>query len=432
MSQTAAGARSYEAGPREAGVVCPHCRRELVLRDFVAVCDECGTAHHDACWRSAPGCGSYGCAPANRSVFVAENKVLKITAADLDSATPAAVFVPSVVGPPGSAAFAGPPPLTPLGYSKLALSAFVVALLGIPLFGIITGPLAVILGCAALLGRRPRQRGVWLAGSAILLGIGDFVGWTVYFAQRGGLGGHAVVALDDFKFDAAALEGLPEHIGRAMKANVLIQSDGPWGGVLGKSIGSGVIVRVQDGSALIVTNRHVVDAKFAGNGGAGAADEAPVGGKLNVKFIGQPAMPGTVLWVAPHGIDLALVSTAAAKDVVAACWEQSAKPQIGGKVFAIGNPHGLGWTHTGGDVSQIRRQAAGPIDVKIIQTSAAINPGNSGGGLYDERGYLIGINTWTQDKRLAEGLGFAVAFQTLLDLAPGHFRLPTSQLPRKP
>jgi serine protease Do len=57
-------------------------------------------------------------------------------------------------------------------------------------------------------------------------------------------------------------------------------------------------------------------------------------------------------------------------------------------------------------------------ETKIIQTSAAINPGNSGGGLYDKAGKLIGINTWTKDKRLAEGLSFAITFTTLLDLAP--------------
>jgi S1-C subfamily serine protease len=31
---------------------------------------------------------------------------------------------------------------------------------------------------------------------------------------------------------------------------------------------------------------------------------------------------------------------------------------------------------------------------------------------------LIGINTWTADKRVSEGIGFAMALDTLLDLAP--------------
>ncbi|TXT22375.1 MAG: trypsin-like serine protease with C-terminal PDZ domain [Planctomycetota bacterium] len=61
--------------------------------------------------------------------------------------------------------------------------------------------------------------------------------------------------------------------------------------------------------------------------------------------------------------------------------------------------------------------------MKIIQTSAAINSGNSGGGLYDKAGRLIGINTWTKDKRFAEGLSFAITFTTLLELAPADLEL---------
>ena len=62
-----------------------------------------------------------------------------------------------------------------------------------------------------------------------------------------------------------------------------------------------------------------------------------------------------------------------------------ASPHVGDEVFAIGNPHGLGWTHSAGDISQIRRQKHGDYDFRVLQTTAAINPGNSGGGLYDCR-----------------------------------------------
>ncbi len=59
----------------------------------------------------------------------------------------------------------------------------------------------------------------------------------------------------------------------------------------------------------------------------------------------------------------------------------------------------------------------------MIQTDAKINPGHSGGGLYDRDGYLLGINTWTtQDKRVSEGLGFSISFQSLVDLLPPDAR----------
>jgi len=92
--------------------------------------------------------------------------------------------------------------------------------------------------------------------------------------------------------------------------------------------------------------------------------------------------------------------------------------KVGESVFAIGNPHRLGWSHTQGVISQIRNQPIDSRQVRVIQTQASINPGNSGGGLYDREGYLLGINTWTADKRVSEGIGFAITLDTLLELEP--------------
>ena len=60
-------------------------------------------------------------------------------------------------------------------------------------------------------------------------------------------------------------------------------------------------------------------------------------------------------------------------------------------------------------ISQFRTRIDGSR-VRVIQTQAAINPGNSGGGLYDEEG-MLGINTWTADKSMSEGIGFAIALE---------------------
>jgi S1-C subfamily serine protease len=111
-------------------------------------------------------------------------------------------------------------------------------------------------------------------------------------------------------------------------------------------------------------------------------------------------------------------------EVAAAHWDKDQTPQIGDAGFAIGNPHGLGWTHSAGQLSQVRRRQSGLFSYRVIQSTAALNPGNSGGGLYDQQGRLIGINSLTGDKRVAEGLGFSIAFPTLLELLPPHFSLP--------
>ena len=90
---------------------------------------------------------------------------------------------------------------------------------------------------------------------------------------------------------------------------------------------------------------------------------------------------------------------------------------VGSEVIAIGNPLGeLRGTATAGIISATNRT----IDVEgqamsLIQTDAAISPGNSGGGLFDATGKLIGIvNAKAGDSR-AEGLGFAIPVNSVLD-----------------
>ena len=51
----------------------------------------------------------------------------------------------------------------------------------------------------------------------------------------------------------------------------------------------------------------------------------------------------------------------------------------------------------------------------LIQTDAAISPGNSGGGLFDANGKLIGIVNAKVSDSSAEGLGFAIPVDSLVD-----------------
>ncbi len=90
---------------------------------------------------------------------------------------------------------------------------------------------------------------------------------------------------------------------------------------------------------------------------------------------------------------------------------------VGSEVIAIGNPLGeLRGTATAGIISAVNLT----IEVEgqtmtLVQTDAAISPGNSGGGLFDATGKLIGIvNAKVSDSR-AEGLGFAIPVNSVLD-----------------
>ncbi len=410
------------ATDRQSGAQCRHCNGEIRLGDSVVVCPRCGAVNHEACWQGGGGCGSYECAPVRRAWKEGTEPALRISEGDLAAAVPlpAARRGPYVASAmPDVAQDLGPRP-----FNRLAVAAFLTALAGIPLFGALTGLVATILGSVALGSiRQTRQRGVGLALASVFLGIADVVGWVVFLTL---VLSHPTdgLRLSDFEPDPTALENLPPPINRAMRANVLVESQHGWAGT---GIGSGVILRIRDGKAIIVTNRHVVDPDFTATAPAKAS--TPTGaGQLRVKLLGQLPQPGEVLWIAPDGIDLALVGVSLhTKDALAAPWRKKPRLSVGDEVFTIGNPQHLDWSHTRGTVSQFRTQTCGDRKVRIIQTDAAINPGNSGGGLYDKEGNLVGLNTWTNDKRFSEGLSFAITFQTLLDLAPPPLKDPAKQ-----
>ena len=300
------------------------------------------------------------------------------------------------------------------------MSAFIVALVGIPLFGLITGLIAMVIGCVALSSHSYGRRGLALAVAAIVIGLFEVVGWAAGLYALMGTP-HAMVALDQLTLDPESLNALPERIARAMRANVVVQT----GAGLGRQgLGSGVILRISDGLAHIVTNRHMVDMAYSDTTRTTPNDLGAIR-DISVMTVGQDLVPAKVEWIAPHGVDLAIISAPIISDKPEeAHWDGSAAPHIGDNVFAVGNPHGLGWTHSAGDISQVRRQTHGEYNYRILQTTAAINPGNSGGGLYDSDGRLIGINTMTGDKRFAEGLGFSISLPTLLDLVPDGLKLP--------
>lgn len=91
---------------------------------------------------------------------------------------------------------------------------------------------------------------------------------------------------------------------------------------------------------------------------------------------------------------------------------------VGQDVHAIGHPSGEIWTYTKGIISQIRssyewRTAEGSVHhAKVIQTQTPINPGSSGGPLIDDRGALIGINSF---QKSGEALNYAVAVSEIKD-----------------
>jgi serine protease Do len=214
------------------------------------------------------------------------------------------------------------------------------------------------------------------------------------------------------------MENLAPHVRAPMLANALIQSSPSKGHLSGGRIGSGVILQIRDARALIITNRHVIDPNYSGSD-LSDSPELPTEGNLEIKLVGQPLQQGRVVWMAPHGIDLALVSAGVlSQEPQAVLWHRKQSLMAGEEIFTIGNPQHLDWSITRGTISQFRLLARKGHKIRLIQTDAALNPGNSGGGLYDKDGILIGINTLASDKRFAEGINFAITFESFLDFHP--------------
>ena len=147
----------------------------------------------------------------------------------------------------------------------------------------------------------------------------------------------------------------------------------------GNVTGSGFFL-TSDG--LIVTNNHVVDGCI----------EVVVKQSDTVSVRGQVIRSFRIL-------DLAFIKVRASRPTPFLRLAQANQTQVGERAYAIGSPHQLEGTFTGGEISYKDRLVDG---CHFIQTSAPISPGNSGGPLLNAYGEVVGVNTeiWKQSQNI--------------------------------
>src|ERR1700752_1957372 len=93
-------------------------------------------------------------------------------------------------------------------------------------------------------------------------------------------------------------------------------------------------------------------------------------------------------------------------------------PRVGERVFAVGNPFGLGGTVTAGIISALDRNIGDDSYDGLMQIDAPINKGNSGGPCFDLDGNVIGVNTIILSPSGGSvGIGFAVPAETVSRVA---------------
>lgn len=167
----------------------------------------------------------------------------------------------------------------------------------------------------------------------------------------------------------------------------------PERGNLQRSVGSAVIVK-PDG--YLLTNRHVV----------AGYDE------LRVLLSDGRSVAATIVGSDPD-TDLAVLKI----DLDGLPAIEFAHPEqlrVGAMVLAIGNPFGFGQSVSLGVISALDRSLNS--SAPFIQTDAAINNGSSGGALVNLDGQLVGINALVLNRRLAEGIAFAIPSDVALDV----------------
>jgi serine protease Do len=147
--------------------------------------------------------------------------------------------------------------------------------------------------------------------------------------------------------------------------------------------GSGFYIKEYD---IIVTNNHVVD----------NAAEVTIQGKVFPKSLSR-------VWYTDRKHDLAFLEPPAGAALAKISLGNYEEMKDGDEIVAIGHPYGLNYTATQGVISKVDRIREG---LKYIQIDAAINPGNSGGPLVNDKGEIIGVNSFII--RGGDNLGFAL------------------------
>ena len=176
-----------------------------------------------------------------------------------------------------------------------------------------------------------------------------------------------------------------------------------------QSSGSGFVIDAARG--YVVTNNHVIE----------NVRNTDPGASFDVIFSDNRVVKNAKLIGRDDKTDVAVLQVPT-QGLKAAALANSDSAPVGTTVVAIGSALGeLQNTVTTGIVSAKGRRVPETDTVvleDLIQTDAAINEGNSGGPLiWAATKQVIGMNTLVNRQAGAEGLGFAIASNTVRDIA---------------
>ena len=209
---------------------------------------------------------------------------------------------------------------------------------------------------------------------------------------------------DGFDQERRAKDVIYDSFGKVVVLSVFAPDNPELNGMSGR--GTGFIIDVDETSATIVTNHHVVDAYI----------DRPEVFKVNV----QTAMD---MWSYEATIvgydqvtDIAVIKINKREDEEweAIEWGTKDDYSTGTPVVVIGHGMSMSWTSTQGHVVYKDRFGMRPYNL-MLQVDAVINQGNSGGPIFNDRGQVIGVaqSIYSPGRSIPgwDGVGMAVSVE---------------------
>ncbi len=174
-----------------------------------------------------------------------------------------------------------------------------------------------------------------------------------------------------------------------------------------KGTGSGFLINKEEG--LILTNWHVIEGAKKVYVWFKPEDPSKMDEDL---LVNEPRIDGTVI-KKNKSKDLGLIKVLRVpKNAKALKINKKIYVDVGSTAYSIGHPSGLTWTFNSGMVTQVRkgfkwRYKNSRHLANVIQHEVPTNPGNSGGPLFNDKGNVIGVNSFKDSK--GEAINFSVS-----------------------
>lgn len=179
-----------------------------------------------------------------------------------------------------------------------------------------------------------------------------------------------------------------------------------WGDASYDYAGSGFVI---NGGKYVLTNAHVLKSKISNS----------YTSSVEIRLQNGATFKGAVLGK-NESADLAIIYNGSQRPAAVTFGTSADSLKIGTEVYALGFPssfEGLSTvTFTKGTLSA-KQQNAKWYSGTLLQMDAAINHGNSGGPLVNNRGEVIGINTFGGPAD-TQGIYFAIPIDSALSLIP--------------